>query len=167
MRGGSDNNIYVIPAPSALSFDTATLLAAACCVHAILWLVSMLDKVAEINWQRRRYPESDEEEGVVIPGTNGATKKSMNKVNDMIKMCLGLLVIPIFGGAGLAILIIGERNFFTTQMFYMTEPMAAIGRQTHIWLHTKPFLTTTRSMGSHPWDRFGYYQFSIHWSREG
>jgi hypothetical protein len=49
MRGGSANNIYVIPAPDKLTFNTGTLLAAACCVPALLLLISNWNKIREIN----------------------------------------------------------------------------------------------------------------------
>ena len=39
IRGGSGNNIYIIPAPSKLTFGAATLLAAACCLPVMLLLV--------------------------------------------------------------------------------------------------------------------------------
>ena len=50
LRGGSVNNIYVIPAPHRLTFHTATLLAAACCIPAVLSLVTMWNKIRKINW---------------------------------------------------------------------------------------------------------------------
>ncbi|KAM5341342.1 hypothetical protein ACJ41O_014373 [Fusarium nematophilum] len=124
-RGGSANNIYVIPAPDKLTFGASTLLAAACCIHTILCLVSMWDKVLEINWRRRfgREPESDDE---AISGTNGATRGIMKNINETIGFFLKILAIPVFGGAGLAILIIGEINFFSPQVNYQTEPMANV-----------------------------------------
>ena len=49
LRGGSANNIYVIPAPNKLKSHTATLLAAASCVPAIFLLISNWNKICEIN----------------------------------------------------------------------------------------------------------------------
>jgi hypothetical protein len=43
---------------------------------------------------------------------------------------LRILAIPVFGGAGLGILIVGEINFFSPQVDYQTEPMANIGEFT-------------------------------------
>ncbi|KAG4271773.1 hypothetical protein FPRO04_10720 [Fusarium proliferatum] len=125
MRGGSANNIYVIPAPHTLTFGTATLLAAACCVHAVLCLVSMWDRVLEINWRRRfGKPTND----AASEDDESANKGVMKKVNDTIGFFLRILAIPVFGGAGLAILIVGEINFFSPQVNYQTEPMANIGK---------------------------------------
>ncbi|KAF7563387.1 hypothetical protein G7046_g717 [Stylonectria norvegica] len=129
MRGGSVNNIYVIPAPDRLTFGAATLLAAACCVHAILWLASMCDKILEINW-RSRWSGRGEREQVDEPieGTNGATTKKMLGVNEKIRFFLSVAAVPVFGGAGLTILIIGERNFFSPQVSYQTEPIGSVGQ---------------------------------------
>jgi hypothetical protein len=46
IRGGSANNIYIIPAPTVLSFNTAMLLSAACCIPTVLILVNMWLKVS-------------------------------------------------------------------------------------------------------------------------
>ncbi|KAJ4246295.1 hypothetical protein NW762_013646 [Fusarium torreyae] len=124
MRGGSANNIYVIPAPHTLTFGAATLLAAACCVHAVLCLVSMWDRVLEINWRRRFGRQNDDP----ASEDESANKGVMKKVNDTIGFFLRILAVPVFGGAGLAILIVGEINFFSPQVDYQTEPMANIGQ---------------------------------------
>ncbi|KAF5690906.1 hypothetical protein FCIRC_637 [Fusarium circinatum] len=125
MRGGSANNIYVIPAPHTLTFGTATLLAAACCVHAVLCLISMWDRVLEINWRRRFGKPTDD---AASEDDESANKGVMKKVNDTIGFFLRILAIPVFGGAGLAILIVSEINFFSPQVNYQTEPMANIGQ---------------------------------------
>ncbi|KAK1069876.1 hypothetical protein LTR74_004507 [Friedmanniomyces endolithicus] len=52
MREGSGNNIYVIPAPDALTFNAATLLAAACCIPAVLLLVVMWMQILETIWKK-------------------------------------------------------------------------------------------------------------------
>ncbi|XEU96074.1 hypothetical protein FSHL1_001359 [Fusarium sambucinum] len=125
MRGGSADNIYVVPAPHTLTFSAATLLAAACCVHAVLCLVSMWDRVLEINW-RRRFGRQQEENDA--NEEEDANKGVMKTVNDTIGFFLRILAVPVFGGAGLAILIVGEINFFSPQVDYQTEPMANIGQ---------------------------------------
>ncbi|PGG98380.1 hypothetical protein AJ79_08888 [Helicocarpus griseus UAMH5409] len=128
MRGGSANNIYVIPAPDRLTFGTATLIGAACCIPAILSLISMWNKVLEINWKRRFGTETDEQVDEPIEGTNGATKKKMDGVNSLVRLFLSAVEIPVLGAAVIAILIIGEMNFFSAQVFYQTEPVASIGQ---------------------------------------
>ncbi|KAG5912579.1 hypothetical protein E4U42_002148, partial [Claviceps africana] len=127
MRGGAANNKYVIPAPSRLTFGAGTLLCAACCVHAVLWLMSMMDKILEINW-KSRFGISDEVRNEPIEGTNGATVGNMYLVNETVRFFLSVAVVPIFASAGLAVMIIGEINFFSEQMRYQNEPMASIGQ---------------------------------------
>lgn len=129
MRGGSANNIYIIPAPHTLTFGTATLLAAACCIHAVLCLVSMWDRVLEINW-KKRFARKDDDVASGKSEDGGANTGVMKKVNQTIGFFLRILAIPVFGGAGLGILIVGEINFFSPQVGYQTEPMANIGEFT-------------------------------------
>ncbi|KAH7409750.1 hypothetical protein BKA64DRAFT_570896 [Cadophora sp. MPI-SDFR-AT-0126] len=131
MRGGAVNNIYVIPAPEHLTFHTATLLAAACCIPAVLSLVSMWNKIRKINWIMRwgnGQREEEEKPDQPIEGTNGATEESMKGVNNLIRRWLSVVEVPVFGAAVLAILILGEMNFFTKQVRYQTEPIASIGQ---------------------------------------
>ncbi|KAG5302465.1 hypothetical protein I7I50_03207 [Histoplasma capsulatum G186AR] len=129
MRNGAASNIYVIPAPDKITFGTATLMAAACCVPAILSLISMWNKILEIN-RMNRFGIGKQEEKVDEPieGTNGATIKKMNKVNSLIRMFLSAVEIPVFAAAVMGILILGEMNFFSSQVLYQTEPVASIGQ---------------------------------------
>jgi hypothetical protein len=129
LRQNSANNIYVIPAPDKLTFGTAALLSAACAIPAILSLVSMWSKILEINW-KARFGKRDEKEQIDKPieGTNGATLKRMKGVNSLIRLFLSAVEIPIFGAAVLAILINGERNFWSSQVYYQTEPIASVGK---------------------------------------
>jgi hypothetical protein len=129
-RGGSANNIYVIPRPVRLTFGTATLLAAACCIPAVLSIFSMWTKVLYVGWKERFGNRADEENlDEPIEGTNGATLRQMKRVNDELRKKLSIAVeIPVFGAAVMAILIIGERNFFSRQVNYQTEPIASVGK---------------------------------------
>jgi hypothetical protein len=129
IRGGSANNIYVIPAPDKLTFGTATLFSAACCVPAILSLVSMWNKILKINW-RTRFGDKEGSENTdrIIEGTNGATDEKMKRVNGMIRLFMSAVEIPVFGAAVFTILLCGERNFFSVQVSYQTEPIASIGK---------------------------------------
>ncbi|ATZ50830.1 hypothetical protein BCIN_06g03090 [Botrytis cinerea B05.10] len=127
LRGGSANNIYVIPAPNKLTFDTVTLLSAACCIPAILSLVSMWNKIRETNWNNR-FGHKEERIDAPIEGTNNATVGKMKEVNSLIRFFLSAIEVPVFVGAVLAILILGERNFFSQQVAYQTEPIATIGQ---------------------------------------
>lgn len=129
LRGGSQNNIYVIKVPSLLPFGTATLLSAACCIPAILSLVSMWNKILKLNWTKRFGDDSHEAEALNEPisGTN-STPAKMAYVNNRLTFYLSMVEIPVFVAAILAILIVGERNFFDYRVSYMTEPIASVGQ---------------------------------------
>ncbi|OJD27730.1 hypothetical protein ACJ73_00877 [Blastomyces percursus] len=129
MRDGAASNIYVIPAPDKITFGTATLMAAACCIPAILSLISMWNKILEINRMNRfGIGKKDEQVDELIEGTNGATIKKMNKVNSLVRLFLSAVEIPVLGAAVMGILILGEMNFFSSQVMYQTEPVASIGQ---------------------------------------
>ncbi|KAF3390235.1 hypothetical protein F1880_009018 [Penicillium rolfsii] len=129
LRQGSANNIYVIPVPQLLTFNTATLIAAACCIPAILSLVSTWMKILEKNWEKisgKDRPDEKPDEQP-IEGTNGATPKQMTRIANRIRGWLTLIEIPVFIAAVLAILIRGERNFFSQWAPIVGTGLAAIG----------------------------------------
>ncbi|KAH7080023.1 hypothetical protein BKA63DRAFT_233358 [Paraphoma chrysanthemicola] len=124
LRGGAANEIFVIPVPTRLTFNAAMLLAAGFCIPAILSLVFTWDKILEINWKRRRQAENLDEP---IEGAN-VTVGEMKGINSVVRMFLSVVEIPVFGGAVIAILGIGEANFFSRQVRYQTEPIASVGQ---------------------------------------
>lgn len=96
-------------------------------------MASMTDKVFESKWKSRLrlgFGADDSPVDETISGTNGATKKSMKGVNNGIRFFLSVVAIPVFGGAGLAIIIVGEINFFSGPVSYQVEPLASIGECT-------------------------------------
>ncbi|KAH6646108.1 hypothetical protein BKA67DRAFT_583253 [Truncatella angustata] len=126
---GSTNNIYVIPAPHVLTFGTGTLLAAACCLPALLSLASMWNRIAEANWAQHFFPKPNTELDQMIDGTNGATDRQMMTVQEQIKKYLRVAIeIPVFGAAVMAIVILGEKNFWSKTVNYMTEPIGSVGQ---------------------------------------
>ncbi|SPQ23353.1 8f51fb86-6afc-4726-999c-8081591eaeb9 [Thermothielavioides terrestris] len=129
MRTGASDNINVVPAPTILNFGAATLIAAACCVPGILSMVSMWDKILRTNWAKQ-FGHGDTDE--LISGTNGATEKGMKTVNDVIRRLLGLVEIPVFGGAVLALIVTGELNFWSKAMKYDTDPLGNISQWSSI-----------------------------------
>ena len=148
LRGGSANNIYIIPEPHLLTFETAFLLAAACCLPAILSLIFTWDKILEINWESRNEEENMDDP---IEGSNGATLKEMKTVDSMVRQVLSVIEIPLFGGAVLCILCIGEINFFSYQVRYQTEPMASIGESDASSLEDVRTDVEFRSVGTPSW----------------
>ncbi|KAF8855957.1 hypothetical protein BDZ45DRAFT_594913 [Acephala macrosclerotiorum] len=140
LRQGSANNIYVIPTPQRLTVDTATLFAAGCCIPAILSLVSMWKKILEINWKDRFGDKNQEEiekssedrDGAELEQSKTKTEAIKNadikKMNEVIRFFLRAVEVPVFGAAVFAILIMGERNFWSQEVYYQTEPIKAIGQ---------------------------------------
>jgi hypothetical protein len=98
----------------------------------------------------------------VIEGTNGATVQKMKSVNNLIRRLLSVVEVPVvshssmlrhndprtqttramndrlttpglqFGGAVLALIIFGERNFWSGPLFFQTEPAQNVGQWSNI-----------------------------------
>lgn len=128
LREGSTDNIYVIPIPDQLSFNTATLFAAACCIPAILSLVSMWIKILDNSWEKLSGGKRKQKPDEAIRGTNGATVNHMTAIGEKIKDWMSLIEVPVMAAAVLAILIKGEMNFWSHQVYYQTEPITSIGK---------------------------------------
>ncbi|KAK1830901.1 hypothetical protein QBC39DRAFT_100959 [Podospora conica] len=126
LRGGAGDDIFIIPAPEKFTFGAATLLAAACCIPAVLSMVSMWDKIVQIN-TRLRFGHKHVDANAPIQGTR-ATEGEMKGVNAVIRQFLNAIEIPLFSGAVLAILIVGEINFWSDQVKFKTEPMESVGQ---------------------------------------
>lgn len=129
LRGGANGNVYIIPVPKILSFNAAMLLAAGFCIPAILSLVFTWDKILEINWKRRTVVEQQLD--APIEGAN-ITVREMKGINNVVRKFLSVVEIPLFGGVILAIIGIGEANFFSSQVSHEIEPMASIGQWSSI-----------------------------------
>ncbi|KAF2750116.1 hypothetical protein M011DRAFT_492413 [Sporormia fimetaria CBS 119925] len=128
MRGGAASNIYVIPAPDMLKFNTALVLAAACCIPAILSVAFTWIQILENNWTRRIGHVEADPDDKLITGTNGATIGTMKQVAEQARKRQNYIEVPLFVCAVLALVVFGELNFFSTQVRYETEPMASIGQ---------------------------------------
>jgi hypothetical protein len=124
IRRGPAAAIFVIPIPNRLTIGAAALLAAGCCVPAIISLVSAWLKIFEINWSQRLGEDREQEP---IEGTNGATTKRLKTVDNATQILLSSIEILVFGGAVLAVIIVGEMNFFSPQVMYQTETIESIG----------------------------------------
>lgn len=126
LRRAAQNNIYVIPAPIKLTFGTATLIAAACCVPAVIYMGYMWIKILENNWNIQFGNKAPSDQP--IEGTNGATVEKMKDINSWVSRFLSVVEYPLFGAAVLAIIIFGEWNFFSRPVYYQTEPLASVGQ---------------------------------------
>jgi hypothetical protein len=63
-----------------------------------------------------------------IKGTNGATDERMENINGLINLFLRAVEIPVLSAIAFAIIIIGERNFWSVPVGYQIEPIATIGK---------------------------------------
>lgn len=135
LREGPSNNIGVIPIPNVLTFNAAMLLATACCIPAIISLIFTFDRILDLHWKmgNRHRHQNRSADGDLIEGANGATVGQMKGVNGMVRKLLSVIYVPLFGGAVLAILCIGEVNFFSPQVLSQTEPITSVGK-----LHLSP-----------------------------
>jgi hypothetical protein len=155
MRGGAAGNVYVVPEPSILNFGTTTLLTAACCIHAILSLISMWNKVVTRRWMLRWRRTDDT--SLVKTSTDPTNMTPTERINDRIGYFLSMVAVPVFGGAGVAIVIVGELNFFSPQVRYQTEPMACVGKSTPSPTSRETLLLILhRSMGAYCWHGLGH-----------
>jgi hypothetical protein len=164
MRQGAGTDIYVIPAPSLLTSGTATLIAAGCCIPAILSLVSIWLKILETNWKTRFGPRGADQH---IDGTK-VTEGRMRGINDMVRQFLSVFEVPFFGAAVLAILILGENNLFSYSMRYGAEPIGSVGTSDGLSpralfrSNVPPF---DRTMGAHCWNCARYNRVIVHVAR--
>ena len=88
----------------------------------------MWDKILKTNWTRRFGHTDILNLNTPLPGTNAATPAKMLRTESRIRFYLSMVEIPVFCAAVLAILVVGERNFFSYSVRYQTEPMGSIGK---------------------------------------
>jgi len=148
LRQGSPNNVYAIPAPTYLSFGTATLLSSACGILSALLLVSLWNKVLEINW-RMRFGNPDIL-NLPVEGTNAEPFPKIRSIKKTARLALSNFELPLLIATTLAILILGEINFLSAQVRFQTEPMATFGELALLDVHA-PLTLLSRSMGPIGW----------------
>ena len=133
IRKGTTDNIEVVLAPSQIPISMAILISAGCCVPAVLMLVSTWLKIREKNLekknrQRQNVDEAEKSLNEVIEGTNGATRRRMNSINQNIRELLRVVELLVFTGAIIGVLVMGELNFFSPQLLRNVEEMSSVGK---------------------------------------
>lgn len=83
----------------------------------------MWGRQLEFNWEQRFVST---EEGKADEEIEDARK--FNSGRELRRMYLRAFSIPLFIAALLAFIVIGERNLFSSQLRYQTEPIASIGK---------------------------------------
>lgn len=130
MRGGAARNVYVIPAPDKLTFNTALIIGVGCCIPAILSLAFTSIQDLENSYKRRFDPEDMRQDlNQHISGTNNFTLRNLLSMEGEVRRRYQYWIeVPLFGTSVLGILVLGELNFFSPQVSYETEPFASIGK---------------------------------------
>ncbi|KAI1116514.1 hypothetical protein F5Y14DRAFT_439926 [Nemania sp. NC0429] len=131
IRRDSTNEPAVIPVPQRLTFSAVTLLAAGSSIPPVLTLIFTWEKILEINW-KRRFAHDQVKINDPIEGTNGATPKMITIINGAIRNFLSSIQIPIFSGIVVVLLVFGELNFWSTQVYYQTEPFSSVGQWANV-----------------------------------
>jgi hypothetical protein len=128
IRRGTTNDIQVVPVPVHIPIRYAILISAGCCVPAVLMLVSTWLKIREKNWREQDKTEREKSLNEVIEGTNGATMRRMNGINENIRELLRVVELAVFTAAVIGLLVIGEQNFFSRELYEYAEPMTSVGK---------------------------------------
>lgn len=83
----------------------------------------MWGRQLEFNWKQRFVStEENKAEGEI------EEERKFNSGRELRRMYLRAFSIPLFMAALLAFIVIGERNLFSSQLRYQTEPIASIGK---------------------------------------
>jgi hypothetical protein len=94
------------------------LFSAGCCIPPVIYLVYMWIKILEINWEAAFAVRNDDDRGTKL------TKK-MEKLQRFLRwqesVWIGALVV--------CIAVLGELNFYSTQIYWQSEPFSAVGRR--------------------------------------
>ena len=117
MRAGAQNNIYSHSGTEHFfTFGQAMLLSAACCIPAILSLAAFFYQIKDFDWRNSKKEKTTDSRTDTIKKADTTTGKLMKRVD-----------IPVFSLVILAILIIGEINFWSIQVRWQTEPIGTVG----------------------------------------
>ena len=129
----SNQSQWVLAPNRGLTLNTATLLCAACCIPAILSLLSVWQKVMHFNWRKRRNKANTVQGATNEKQPEGLTQEEREKRDDerwmdkKIRLVLGLVERIVFTMCILAIVVLGEMNFWSRQMRAGVEHMNGVG----------------------------------------
>jgi hypothetical protein len=93
----------------------------------------MWNKIRWINWNAV-FGDKNIGKKALIEGGNDVIEGTNAEFGVTIKKFLTYTEALVFGVAVLFVLILGEINFFSTQVSWQTEPISAIGKQSSAFI---------------------------------
>ena len=155
IRQDPSNPSQWVFAPSrGMTFNTATLLCAACCIPSILSLLSVWHKVMHFNWRRRWRRGNTEGVANEKKPQQELTQEERNArdlrvderwMDNRIRLVLGLVERIVFMGCILAIVVLGEMNFWSPQMRAGVEHINGVGEYSFVFLVPRRLLFNNRA----------------------
>ncbi|KAF8316870.1 hypothetical protein DL93DRAFT_2226674 [Clavulina sp. PMI_390] len=142
IRKDPSNPSQWVPAPhQGMTLNTATLLCAGCCIPAVLSLLSVWQKVMRLRWIQLwtgrhgstepatgSAPNSSVTDEEAALTKKGLTENDVRWMERRINLILGLVERIVFFGWIIAIVVLGEENFWSREMRSGVEPMTSIGQ---------------------------------------
>jgi hypothetical protein len=133
IRAGSAIDINVVPAPTKLRFGACILLSIVCCIYSSMPLFAMglnaLESAKMRRWKVKgrtvRDPHSQVTSNTASHVLSAVNLKGIDSLGRKFLWVVEVLFLATL--ASLAIVIVGERNLFSSQLSYQTEPFVAIG----------------------------------------
>jgi hypothetical protein len=133
----SNPSQWVLAPRRGMTFNTGTLLCAACCIPSILSLLSVWNKVMHFNW-RRRWGRGNTNTAEGIANEKKPQQELTQEERDerdlrerwmdnRIRLFLGLVERIVFMVCILAIVVLGEINFWSPQMRAGVEHINGVG----------------------------------------
>lgn len=141
-----------------ITINTGLGLSVGCCIPAVLsmasiWLKLVREKLASLatllpNWnsddsesqsnmQAASTDEIHRHELLVTPDEK--RRHDEKKMDDIIRIGLGLVERVVFSAVILAIVILGERNFWSAEMRVGVEPMSSVGELIYFMFYSTSF----------------------------
>ncbi|KAH8668415.1 hypothetical protein BX600DRAFT_548767 [Xylariales sp. PMI_506] len=128
LRLSSADRTHIVPAPQMLPFHLVALLAAACCIPAVLSLVYSGTQIFHARQQgvfgHVRSFMNDMDKRINLPSLYGSSPYR----NYTIRIFIDLIEVYLAGIFTFIILILGEMNLWSPQVKFDTEPLSSVGQ---------------------------------------
>jgi hypothetical protein len=124
IRRGTAKEVFVIPVPNKLRFGAGIVISFGCCIYATIRLSPLWFNMFVRVRKWRMVVEDPPDNTGEFPRL---TRKEVQGLDITVKRFLSVVEFPVSMSFCLALIILGELNFFTPQMTYQTEPFVTIG----------------------------------------